>query len=97
MLDLLCVSPKVSENPQLVTVLPRLESETNLDFQVTRRCGDLFTVIDGYLRVRQDTLMLLINVSDQFRNHAKRYQRTGKWFHTTQFPVVKLIDEVMLT
>ncbi len=96
MLDLLYVSPENGKvEAQLLQVLPLLEAENDLDFQITRRHGDLLAVTDAYLRARQDTLMILISVSDHLRNRAKRYRRTGKWFRTTQLPAVKLIDDVI--
>ncbi len=96
MLDLLCVSPKGNGTiKHLATAWPRLESEIELDFQVVHRHGELLAVTDAYLRARRDTLMILISVSDRLRNRAERYRRTGKWFRTTQLPVVELIDEVV--
>ncbi|GMR08528.1 MAG: hypothetical protein BMS9Abin26_1533 [Gammaproteobacteria bacterium] len=96
MLDLLYVSPEGSEaDVPLSTVLPRLVAETDLDFQITRRHGDLLVVTDTYLHARQDTLMIVINVSKCLRDRAERYQRTGKWFQTERLPAVKLIDDVI--
>ncbi len=95
MLDLLCVSPQGSAANHVVTALPRLESETDLDFQITRRQGDLLIVIDTYLRTRQDTLLILINISDHLRNRTERYRRTGKWFQSSRLPEVELIDDVI--
>ena len=40
----------------LTEALPRLASEVGLDFQVTRRQGDLLSEVDAYLRLRRDTL-----------------------------------------
>ncbi len=96
MLDLLYVSPEGSQvDVPLSTVLPRLVAETDLDFQITRRHGDLLLVTDTYLHARQDTLMIVINVSKSLRNRAERYRRTGKWFRTARLPAVKLIDDVI--
>ncbi len=96
MLDLLCVSPPNSKTATpLSQLLSLIETENDLDFQITRRQGDLLTVTDAYLRTRKDTLMILINVSDHLRNRAKRYRRTGKWFRTTSLPAVTLIDDLV--
>lgn len=94
-LDLLCVSMEGGgSSVHLETVLPRLESEFDLDFQVTRRQGDLLVVTDAYLRTRRDTLMILVNVNHRLRNRTERYRRTGKWFRTTQLPTVQLVGDV---
>lgn len=96
MLDLLYVSPEGSEaDAHLATLLPQLGAETDLDFQITRRHGDLLAVTDTYLRARQDTLVIVINVSESLRNRAERYKRTGRWFRTARLPAVKLIDDVI--
>ncbi len=96
MLDLLYVSPEGSEaDAHLSTLLPRLGAETNLDFQITRRHGDLLAVANTYLGARQDTPMMVINVSESLGNRAGRYKRTGRWFRTAKLPAVKLIDDVI--
>ena len=92
MLDLLYVSPERSEaNAHLSTVLPRMIAETDLDFQVTRRYGDLLVVTKNYLRARRDTLMILISVSESLRNRAASYQRMDRWARKTKYPEVKLM------
>lgn len=97
MLDLLYVSPEGSRAiKQLATVLPRLQAEPGLDFQVTRRQGDLLVVTENYLRARKDTLMILISVSEHLRSRAERYRRTEKWSRTSRLPAVELIGDVIL-
>ncbi|GMR21679.1 MAG: hypothetical protein BMS9Abin36_2283 [Gammaproteobacteria bacterium] len=92
MLDLLYVSSEGSSAAiHLATALPRLEAETDLDFQITRRQGDLLVVTENYLRVRQDTLMILVNVSESLRNRATSYQRMSRWARETKYPEVKLM------
>ena len=55
MLDLLCVTPeRNSELMHLTTALSFLENKKNLDFQVTRRNGDLLVEIKNYIRERSD-------------------------------------------
>lgn len=96
MLDLLYVSPEGSKaDARLSTVLPRLVAETDLDFQLTRRHGDLLAVTHAYTCVRRDTLMILINVSDRLRDRAERYRRNGRWLRSTQLPAVELIDDAV--
>ena len=47
MLDLLCISPGEETRPsQLTEALPHLASAAGLDFQVTRRRGDLLGEVD---------------------------------------------------
>lgn len=95
-LDLLCVSAEgKNTNLNLATVLPRLGSETNLDFQVTHRQGNLLSVIDSYLRSKQDTLMIMININDQIRGRLKKYQQAGKWSRMSEVPSVEFIDTVL--
>jgi len=92
MLDLLYVSSESNGAAiHLAAVLPRLEAETDLDFQITRRRGDLLTVTENYLRVRQDTLMIVISVSESLRNRAASYQRMNRWARETKYPEVKLM------
>jgi len=96
MLDLLYVSLEGSEaDTHLSTVLPQLLAETDLDFQITRRHGDLLAVTDTYLRARQDTLMTVINVSANLRKRAEQYRRTGKLYRTSKPSAVELIDNVI--
>jgi len=93
LLDLLYVTPVGNDtNLPLATVLAQLESEPELDFQVTRRHGDLLAMIDDYLRARQDIVMILINVNARLRMRAAQYQRSGKWSHSPGHPEVEVID-----
>ncbi|MGD8783566.1 MAG: hypothetical protein PVG75_03970 [Thioalkalispiraceae bacterium] len=71
MLDLLCVSPRNNSFIDLTATLTYLESEMDLDFQVTRRYGTLMDVARRYAHARRDTLMTLINVSDPMQQQAK--------------------------
>jgi hypothetical protein len=94
MLDLLWVSPEGNQGTiHLDTMLPRLESETGLDFQVTRRYGELPDVVENYLRSRRDILKLLISVSERLRRQAELHRRTERWSLTSRLPGVELIDE----
>lgn len=96
MLDLLCTwsGDSVPQRP-LAQVLPRLEAETWLDFQVTRRQGDLLAVADDYLRARRDTLVILLHVGESLRQRVECYRRSGRWFHDTAQPVVKLAESII--
>ena len=96
MLDLLCISSAGSVLRQrLLQVLPRLEAETWLDFQVTRRQGDLLDVADNYLRARRDTLVILLEVGDSLRQRVEYYRRSGRWFRDAAQPVVKLAEGII--
>jgi hypothetical protein len=98
MLDLLCISPAEAEHPETLTeLLPRLVSETGLDFQVTRRRGELLAEVDSYLRLRRDTLIILLHVGDDLRRRAERYRHRGRWFRTSRKPAVSLYDEIPAT
>jgi hypothetical protein len=98
MLDLLCISPAEAGHPETLTeVLPRLASETGLDFQVTRRRGDLLAEVDSYLRLRRDTLIILLHVGDGLRRRAERYSQGGCWFRTRRMPAVSLYEEAPAT
>jgi len=95
-LDLLCVS--TTGNKAIVNlgkVLTRLESETNLDFQVTRRHGDLLTVTKSYLHSHQDTLTLLIYVGERLRKRSSCYMRMDKWLRTNRHPDIRLMGDIL--
>jgi len=89
-LDLLCVLPQSNSTEiHLAKAFSRLESETDLDFQITRQHGDLLAVTKAYIDDRKDTLMILINVSDRLR---RLY--AGKWSQSFQHPVIKLLENI---
>ena len=96
MLDLLCVTPeRNSELMHLTTALSFLENKKNLDFQVTRRNGDLLVEIKNYIRERSDILMLLISESKKVRNHEEQYKKSKNSLLTMKAPKVKLLDDLM--
>lgn len=76
-------------------VLPRIEAEAWLDFQVTRREGDLLAVADKYLRTRRDTLVILPGVGESLRQRAGYCRSTGRWFRNSGLPAVKLMDDII--
>lgn len=95
MLDLLCIAPGEGGGAAPLTeVLPRLVSETGLDFQVTRRQGDLLVEVDSYLRARRDTVLILLHVGAELRQRAERYRRRAGWCDSTGMPAVSLFEEV---
>lgn len=94
LLDLLCVAPAGGGHGEALTeVLPRLAAEDGLDFQVTRRRGDLLAELDGYLKARRDTLMILLLVGEELRQRAVCYRRRGGRCDTSGFPAVSLFGE----
>jgi hypothetical protein len=98
MLDLLCISRRERGSPVTLTeVLPRLASEPGLDFQVTRRQGDLLVEIDAYLRLRRDTLIILIQVGEDLRRRAECYRQGLRWSSASQKTAVSLYEEVPAT
>jgi hypothetical protein len=98
MLDLLCISQgEAVRSAALTEVLPRLASETGLDFQITRRQGDLLSEVDSYLRLRRDTLIILIQVGEDLRRRAERYLQRGRWSRTSHMPAISLYEEVPAT
>ena len=98
MLDLLCISRRAGDRTVTLTeVLPKLASETGLDFQVTRRQGDLLVEVDTYLRLRRDTLIILIQVGEDLRRRAERYRQGMRWSSSSQMPAVSLYEEVPAT
>jgi len=98
MLELLCIYPgEAARSAQLTEALPRLVSEARLDFQVTRRQGDLLREVDTYLHLRRDTLIMLIHVGEDLRRRAERYRQGGRWSHSSQGPAVSLYEEVPAT
>jgi len=98
MLDLLCISRGDGGSPvALAEVLPRLASEPGLDFQVTRRQGDLLAEVDSYLRLRRDTLIILIQVGADLRRRAECYRQRVRWSGSSQTPAVSLYEEVPAT
>jgi hypothetical protein len=98
MLELLCIYPgECARSAQLTAALPRLASETGLDFQVTRRQGELLSEVDTYLRLRRDTLIILIHVGADLRRRAERYRQGGRWSHSSRMPAVSLYEEVPAT
>jgi len=98
MLELLCIYPgDTARTAQLTEALPRLVSETGLDFQVTRRQGDLLSEVDTYLHLRRDTLIMLIHVGEDLRRRAERYRRMGRWARSSRNPAVSLYEEVPAT
>lgn len=95
-LDLLCVSGEgENSNLNLATVLPRLGSEANLDFKVTRRQGNILSVVDGYLRAEHDTLMVMVNINDHIRERARQYHRLRKRSESEKLPAIELVDGVL--
>ena len=98
MLDLLCISPAEADRQVALTdVLPRLACENGLDFQVTRRQGELLAVVDSYLRLRRDTLVILIHVGEDLRRRAERYSRGRRWLRAGRLPAVSLYEEIPAT
>jgi hypothetical protein len=98
MLDLLCISRREGGCPVTLTeVLPRLASEPGLDFQVTRRQGELLAEVDSYLRLRRDTLIILIQVGADLRRRAERYRQGLRWSSAGQQPAVSLYEEIPAT
>jgi hypothetical protein len=99
MLELLCICSGGNIRPaQLMEALPRLVSETRLDFQVTRRQGDLLSEVDTYLRLRRDTLIILIQVGADLRRRAERYLQVGRrGGRSSRMPAVSLYEEVPAT
>jgi hypothetical protein len=98
MLDLLYISRGEGDRTLTLTeVLPRLACETGLDFQVTRRQGDLLVEVDTYLRLRRDTLIILIQVGEDLRRRAERYRQGMRWSSSSQVPAVSLYEEVPAT
>jgi len=98
MLDLLCISAQGQIRPApLIETLPRLASETGLDFQVTRRQGDLLAEVDAYLRLRRDTLIILIHVGDDLRRRAERYTQGMRRLRSSRMPDVSLYEEIPAT
>ena len=99
MLELLCISSGGDIRPaQLTGALPRLVSETRLDFQITRRQGDLLSEVDTYLRLRRDTLIILIQVGEDLRRRAERYLQVGRrGGQSSRMPAVSLYGEVPAT
>ena len=98
MLDLLCIATGDHARPAALTeALPRLASENGLDFQVTRRRGDLLAEVDSYLRLRRDTLIILLHVGDDLRRRAERYSQRGRRFRAGRMPAVSLYEEVPAT
>ena len=98
MLDLLCISTAEDAGPAPLTeALPRLVSERELDFQVTRRQGDLLGEVDAYLRLRRDTLVILIQVGEDLRRRAERYRQRGRWSRSSHMPAISLYEEVPAT
>jgi hypothetical protein len=81
----------------LTEVLPRLASEPGLDFQVTRRQGELLAEVDSYLRLRRDTLIILIQVGADLRRRAERYRQGLRWSSAGQQPAVSLYEEIPAT
>jgi hypothetical protein len=98
MLDLLCISRGEGGRPVALTrVLPKLASEPRLDFQVTRRQGDLLAEVDSYLRLRRDTLIILIQVGEHLRRRAERYRQGTRWSSSRHMPAVSLYEEASAT
>jgi hypothetical protein len=94
----LCISRGDGGSPvALAEVLPRLASEPGLDFQVTRRQGDLLAEVDSYLRLRRDTLIILIQVGADLRRRAECYRQRVRWSGSSQTPAVSLYEEVPAT
>jgi len=98
MLELFCVYPGEHDpSTRLTAALPRLVSEAGLDFQVTRRQGDLLGEVDSYLRLRRDTLIVLIHVGEELRRRAERYRRRSRRVHASRSPAVSLYEEAPAT
>jgi hypothetical protein len=98
MLELLCIyTGECGRSAQLTAALPRLASENGLDFQVTRRQGDLLGEVDSFLRLRRDTLIMLIHVGEDLRQRAERYRQGRRRNHSSRTPAVSLYEEVPAT
>ncbi|EGV52699.1 hypothetical protein [Candidatus Endoriftia persephone] len=96
MLDLLYVSPQGgTATIGLAEVLTRLEGEIDLDFQVTRRHGDLLVELDNHLRTRQAVHEVVLDVSEGLRSRAETYRRTEQWPRTSSRPEVVLTDDAV--
>ena len=92
-LDLPCVSPEGSrENINLAGVLPHLESESNLDFQITRRRGDLLVVTENYLHSRHDIVMIFLHMGRNLSTQSMNDKHTDKWMVTRNHPEMILLD-----
>jgi hypothetical protein len=86
MLDLLCISRRERGSPVTLTeVLPRLASEPGL------------VEIDAYLRLRRDTLIILIQVGEDLRRRAECYRQGLRWSSASQKTAVSLYEEVPAT
>lgn len=72
-------------------VLPLLELETDLDFQLTRREGELVTVLQEYLSSRQDILMVLLSVNEKLHKRKIDYLHIERNFPESKFPSIKAI------
>lgn len=98
MLELLCIYPgEVARPAQLSVALSRLVSEVGLDFQVTRRQGELLCEVDTCLHLRRDTLIMLIQVGEDLRRRAERYRQRGRWSSSSRMPAISLYEEVPAT
>lgn len=96
MLELLCVSSETSEeDEQLPHVVSLLVAENDLEFQITRRYGDLQAESDAYLRNRHDDLVVLVNSSDNLRNQMERSLSNKKWFRPQRLSAVEQSDDVI--
>jgi hypothetical protein len=98
MLDLLCITPgETASSAQLTEALPRLASESGLDFQITRRQGDLLGEVDTYLRLRRDTMIILIHVGEDLRRRAERFLYKDDSIRSNRMPAVSLYEEAPAT
>jgi hypothetical protein len=85
------------EPSQLTEALPHLASAAGLDFQVTRRRGDLLGEVDTCLRLRRDTLIVLIHVGDDLRRRAERYHQRWRRNLASRLAAVSFYEDVPAT
>jgi hypothetical protein len=58
---------------------------------------DLLVEVDSYLRLRRDTMLILIQVGEELRWRAERYRRGLRWGSARHKPAVSLYEEVAAT
>lgn len=72
-------------------VLPLLERETDLDFQLTRREGELITVLQEYLVSRQDIVLVLLSVNEKSHKRKIDYLYIERNFPESKYPAINVI------
>ena len=96
MLELLCISSENSDaNEQLPHVVSLLETANDLEYQITRRYGNLRVETDAYLNSRHDDLVVIVNASDHLRNQMGKPPFKRKCFRTQRLSTVELSDDVI--